>query len=84
MHESGRRDDRDLAERIEREQIAIAGHDQGSMAVDGQLEKFVVRGITARCREQSSSMQRLDFLLRLLDQPVDVVIAQTGSDDPHP
>ena len=32
MHEGGRRDDRDLAERIEREQIAVAGDDQIRMA----------------------------------------------------
>jgi len=48
LHERGRRDDRDLAERIEREQIAIAGHDQVRAAVDCQLEEFVVRGIAAR------------------------------------
>jgi hypothetical protein len=36
LHEGGRRDDRDLAERIEREQVAVAGNEQISMAVDGQ------------------------------------------------
>ena len=41
------RDDRDLAEWIEREQIAVAGDDQVRVAVDRQLEKFVVRGIAA-------------------------------------
>ncbi len=47
MHEDRRRDDRDLAERIEREQIAVAGDDQVRMAVDRQLGEFVVSGIAA-------------------------------------
>jgi hypothetical protein len=37
-----------LAERIEREQIAVAGHDQVGVAVDRQLEEFVVCRIAAR------------------------------------
>jgi hypothetical protein len=36
-----------LAEWIEREQVAVAGDDQGRVAVDRQLEKFVVGGIAA-------------------------------------
>jgi hypothetical protein len=47
LHERCRRHDRDLAERIEREQIAVAGDDEISMAVDGQFEEFVVVRITA-------------------------------------
>jgi len=41
LYESGRRDDRDLAERIEREQLAVARHDQVLMAVDRQLEELL-------------------------------------------
>jgi hypothetical protein len=37
-----------LAERIEREQIAVAGGDQVRVAVDRQLEEFVVCRIAAR------------------------------------
>ena len=46
-HEGGWRDDWDLAERIECEQIAVAGHDQVCVAIDRQLEEFVVRRIAA-------------------------------------
>jgi hypothetical protein len=47
LHESGRRHDRDLAERIERQQVAVAGDDQVRVAVDRQLEEFIIRGIAA-------------------------------------
>jgi hypothetical protein len=43
-----RRDDRDVAERIQGQEIAVTGHDQVRTAVDGQLEKFVVGRIAAR------------------------------------
>ena len=36
-----------MAERIERKQIAVAGDDEIGMAVDGQLEEFVVGRIAA-------------------------------------
>jgi len=42
LHKGGRRHDRDLAERIEGEQIAVARYDQISMAIDGQLEELIV------------------------------------------
>jgi len=47
-HKRRRRHDRDLTKRIEGKQIAVAGDDQISMVVDGQLGKFVVVRITAR------------------------------------
>jgi len=47
LHERGRRDDRNLTDWIEREQIAVAGDDQIRVAVNSQLEKFVVGGIAA-------------------------------------
>jgi hypothetical protein len=50
LHESRRRDDRDLAERVEHKQIAVAADDQVSMAVDRELEEFVIRWIAARQR----------------------------------
>jgi hypothetical protein len=34
-------------------------------------------------RQRPSSDARLNFLLRLLYQPVDIVIRQTGDDDPR-
>src|SRR3984893_17876596 len=46
LHEGGRCNDRDSPERIEREEIGIAGDDQIGMAVDSQLQKFVVLRIT--------------------------------------
>jgi hypothetical protein len=54
LHERRRCDDRNIAEGIEREQIVVAGDEQIRMAVDGQLEKFVVRGIAARSNSCSS------------------------------
>lgn len=48
LHESRRRDNRDSPEGIEHQQIGIVGHDEIGMAVHGQFEKLVVRGITAR------------------------------------
>jgi hypothetical protein len=48
LHKRRRCHDRDLTKRIERKQIAVAGDDQISMAVDSQLGKFVVVRITAR------------------------------------
>src|SRR5271170_1630432 len=47
LHEGGGRDDRNFPERIEREQIGVAGDDQIGMAADGQLEEFVILRIAA-------------------------------------
>ncbi len=46
LHEYGRGNDWDFPERIEREKIGVAGDDQIGMAVDSQLQKFVVLRIT--------------------------------------
>ena len=48
LYEIGRRDDRDLSEWVEREQIGVAGDDQIGMAVYRQFQEFVVLRITAR------------------------------------
>ena len=40
LHENRGRDDRDVAEGIEGQKVAIAGYDQVRMAVHGQLEKL--------------------------------------------
>jgi hypothetical protein len=48
LYEIGRRDDRDLLEWVEREQIGVAGNAQISMAVYRQFQEFVVLRITAR------------------------------------
>jgi hypothetical protein len=48
LHEHRRRQDRDSAERIGRQQIAVAGDDQMGTAVDRQLGKFIVGRIAAR------------------------------------
>jgi hypothetical protein len=46
LHDGGRCNDRNLLERIEREEIGITGDDQIGMPVDGQLRKLVVLWIT--------------------------------------
>lgn len=46
--ESGRRDYRDAAEGIKRQQIGIAGYSDIRLTVHGQLKDLVVIGITAR------------------------------------
>jgi hypothetical protein len=40
LHEGGGCDDRDLPERIEREQIGVAGDDHIGPAADGQLQNL--------------------------------------------
>lgn len=47
LHKSGRSDNPDAPEGIEPQQIGIAGHDQIGMALHGQFEELVVRGIAA-------------------------------------
>jgi hypothetical protein len=47
QREGGRRYDRNVAERVEHEQISVTGDDEIGAAGDGQLEKFVVLRITA-------------------------------------
>jgi hypothetical protein len=42
LHEGDRSNDRDLLERIEREEIGVAGDDQIGMPTDGQFQKLVV------------------------------------------
>src|SRR6266566_8437462 len=48
LHEGGGWYNRDATEGVEHEQIRVTGDDQIGMAVYGQLEKFVVCGITTR------------------------------------
>ena len=47
QHESCRRHDRDIPKWIEYQQIAVAAHDQIRMAIDCQLEEFVVGRIAS-------------------------------------
>ncbi len=49
LHERGRRDDGNAPERVEHEEIIVAGHDEIGAAVDRQVEKFVIGRITALC-----------------------------------
>src|SRR5438309_5605188 len=48
LYEIGGRDDRDVPEWVEREQIGVAGDDQVGMAVYRRFQEFVIRGIAAR------------------------------------
>jgi hypothetical protein len=41
------RDDRNVSERIENEEVLISGHDEIGSAVDGEFEKHVIIGISA-------------------------------------
>ena len=47
LHEGRRCHDRDVSERVQVEQIAVAGDDHIGLAADGQLQKFVVLRIAA-------------------------------------
>ena len=48
LYEDRGRDDRDFTEWIESQEVSVIQHDQVGMTVDGQLEKFIIRGIAAR------------------------------------
>ena len=64
-YEGSGRDDRDAAERVERQQVRIAGYDEVGIPAGGKFEKPVVgriatgRNSLSRCNQQSHSQQLL-------------------------
>jgi hypothetical protein len=63
----------DFPERIEREQIGVAGDDEIGMAVDGQLKKFVASGVGRPARNWRGTPLELASLVMTRQRSLNLV-----------